>query len=147
MAETHVVSALKEKRIQIASEIESLQGKLRKAVIDMDHVEASLRLFDPDADMGALGPRKVPQVLSDIHGDTGRVILDTLRTATAPLPTAKVCDAVMKARGLDTEDKGLCRLMMKRTVANLKHWSKKRGLIRSLPGPGQQLMWELNSRA
>jgi len=51
----------------------------------------------------------------------------------------------MKARSLDTDDKGLCRLMMKRTVANLKHWSKKRGVIRSLPGPGQQLMWELVS--
>ena len=60
-----------------------------------------------------------------------------------PVSTAKVCEAVMKARGLDTDDKGLCRLMMKRTVANLKHWSKKRGLVRSLPGPGQQFMWEL----
>jgi hypothetical protein len=143
MAETHVVSALKEKRIKLATEIEGLQAQLRQRVIDLDHCEATLRLFDPDADKGALGPRKVPQVLTDIHGDTGRVILDTLRTATVPLPTAKVCEAVMKARGLDTDDKGLCRLMMKRTVANLKHWHKKRGMVRSLPGPGQQLMWEL----
>jgi hypothetical protein len=143
MSETHVVSALKDKRIKLATEIERLQGLLRKAAIDLDHTEAVLRLFDPDVNLGELGARKVPQVLTDIHGDTGRVILDTLRTATAPLSTAKVCEAVMKARGLDTDDKGLCRLMMKRTVANLKHWSKKRGLVRSLPGPGQQLMWEL----
>ncbi len=143
MAETHVVSALKDKRIKLATEIEGLQAQLRQRVIDLDHVEAVLRQFDPEADFAALGPRKVPQVLSDIHGDTGRVILDTLRVATTPVSTAKVCEAVMKARGLDTDDKGLCRLMMKRTVANLKHWSKKRGLVRSLPGPGQQLMWEL----
>ncbi|HEY4944108.1 MAG TPA: hypothetical protein VII56_21960 [Rhizomicrobium sp.] len=143
MAETHVVSALKEKRIKLATEIEGLQSQLRQRVIDLDHCEATLRLFDPDADFAALGPRKVPQVLTDIHGDTGRVILDTLRTATAPVSTAKVCEAVMRARGLDTDDKGLCRLMMKRTVANLKHWSKKRGLVRSLPGVGQQLAWEL----
>lgn len=143
MAETHVVSALKEKRIKLATEIEAIQAQLRQRVIDLDHCEATLRLFDPEADIGALGPRKVPQVLSDIHGDTGRVILETLRTATAPMPTYKVCEAIMKARGLDADDKALCRLMMKRTVANLKHWSKKRGLVRSLPGPGQQLMWEL----
>ena len=49
----------------------------------------------------------------------------------------------MKARNLDTNDKALCRLMMKRTTANLKHWSAKRGLIRSMPGPGQQLLWEI----
>jgi hypothetical protein len=49
----------------------------------------------------------------------------------------------MKARGLDTDDKALCRLMMKRTVANLKHWSQKRGLIRSMPGFGQEYAWEI----
>jgi hypothetical protein len=143
MADTHVISALREKRIKIATEIEDLQARLRKAVTDLDHCEATLKLFDPTADISKLGPRKVPQVLSDIHGDTGRIILSTLRTATVPLPTYKICEAVMKARNLDTDDKGLCRLMMKRTVANLKHWHRKRGLIRPMQGPGQQYMWEL----
>jgi hypothetical protein len=23
------------------------------------------------------------------------------------------------------------------------HWKRKRGLIRSMPGPGQQLLWEI----
>jgi len=143
MTDTHVVSALKEKRIAIASQIESLQGQIRQAVIALDHVEASLRLFDPDVDLAALAPRKVAQVLYDHRGDTGRVILETLRTAMRPLTTAQVCEAVMKARNLDTNDKALCRLMMRRTNANLKHWQKKRGLIRSMPGPGQQLLWEV----
>lgn len=143
MTDTHVVSALKAKRIQLASQIEDYREKMRHAVIALDHVEASLRLFDPDVDMGELGPRKVPQVLFDTKGDTGRVILDLLRNATRPLATSAICDVVMKARGLDTDDKGLCRLMMKRTTANLKHWSAKRGLIRSMPGVGQQLFWEV----
>jgi hypothetical protein len=46
MTDTHVVSALKEKRTQVASQIESLQGQLRQATKDLDHVEAPLlRLF------------------------------------------------------------------------------------------------------
>ncbi|MBL6853757.1 MAG: hypothetical protein ISS15_17900 [Alphaproteobacteria bacterium] len=143
MADTHVVSALKDQRVKLATHIESLQADLRQAVIDLDHVEATLKQFDPDVNLGELGPRRVPQVLTDVHGDTGRVILDTLRTATAPLRTTTVCEAIMKARGLDTNDKALCRLMMKRTVANLKHWSKKRGLVRSMPGAGQEFVWEL----
>jgi hypothetical protein len=36
MTDTHVVSALKAKRIQVASQIEALQGQLRKAGIDLD---------------------------------------------------------------------------------------------------------------
>ena len=143
VTDTHVVSALKQKRVQLASQIEDYRERMRLAVIALDHVEASLRLFDPDIDMGELGPRKVPPVLYDTKGDTGRIILETLRTATVPVSTAKVCEAVMKARGLDTDDKGLCRLLMKRTTANLKHWSAKRGLIRSMPGGGQQPLWEI----
>jgi hypothetical protein len=143
MTDTHVVSALKEKRIQVASRIEALQGQLRQAVIDLDHVEAALLLFDPNADMAALPARKVAPISYDTKGDTGRIILETLRTATKPLSTAKVCEAVMIARRLDTNDKGLCRVMMRRTNANLKHWAKRRGLIRSMPGVGQQLLWEI----
>lgn len=96
MAESHVVSALKEKRIQVASQIESLQAQMRQATIDLDHVEAALRLFDPDVDLAALSPRKVAPVLYDTKGDTGRVILDTLRNSMRPLTTAQVCEAVMK---------------------------------------------------
>jgi hypothetical protein len=143
MTDTHAVSALKIKRIQVASQIDALQGQLRQATIDLDHVEAALRLFDPGVDLAALSPCKVAPVLYDTKRDTGRNILETLRTSMRPLTTAQVCDAVMLARGLDTNDKGLCRVMMRRTNANLKHWAKKRGLIRSMPGPGQQLLWEV----
>jgi hypothetical protein len=143
VTDTHVVSALKEKRITLASHIESLQGQIRQACIDLDHVEASLRLFDPDVDLAKLSPRKAAPVIADNHGEAGRVILNTLRESMRPLTTAQVNDAVMKARNLDTNDKALCNLMMKRTFANLKHWQRKRGLVRSMPGPGQQFLWEL----
>jgi hypothetical protein len=143
MTDTHVVSALKTKRSQVAGQIEALQGQLRQATIDLDHVEAALRLFDPEVDLAALSPRKVAPILYDTKGDTGRIILETLRTSMRPLSTAQVNEAVMKARALDTNDRALCRMMMRRTNANLKHWSRKRGLIRSMPGPGQQLLWEV----
>ena len=49
----------------------------------------------------------------------------------------------MIARRLDTNDKALCRAMMRRTNANLKHWSKRRRLTLAIPGMGQQLLWEV----
>jgi hypothetical protein len=52
MTDTHVVSAMKAKRIQVASQIESLQRQLGLATIDLDHVEAALSLFDPGARAG-----------------------------------------------------------------------------------------------
>jgi len=41
MAETHVASALKEKRIKLASEIERLREEMRRRIIDLDHCEAA----------------------------------------------------------------------------------------------------------
>ena len=94
----------KEKRIQeFASQVscESLQGQLRQAVIDLDHVEAALKLFDPEVDLSALPARKIAPVSYDTKGDTGRIILETLRNATKPLSTAQIAEAVMVARRLD----------------------------------------------
>jgi hypothetical protein len=42
----------------------------------------------------------------------------------------------MKAHSLDTDDKALCRLMMKSTTANLMHWKRKRGLSGPHRDPG-----------
>jgi hypothetical protein len=66
-----------------------------------------------------------------------RIILETLRTVMRPITAAHICGAVMKARNLYANDKALCRLTMKRTSANLKHWQRKLSPIRAMPGPGQ----------
>jgi len=44
VTDTHVVSALKAKRIELASQIEDYREKMRLSVIALDHVEASLKL-------------------------------------------------------------------------------------------------------
>ncbi len=43
MTDTHVVSALKAKRIELASQIEDYREKMRLSVIALDHVEANDR--------------------------------------------------------------------------------------------------------
>jgi hypothetical protein len=46
----HVVTGLIKKRREIAGRIEALQAQMRQALCDLDHVEASIRLFKPDID-------------------------------------------------------------------------------------------------
>ena len=60
MENEHVISGLIRKRAEIAGQIESLQTQLRAAVVALDNVEATLRLFAPDIDLAAHGERKVP---------------------------------------------------------------------------------------
>jgi hypothetical protein len=138
----HTINALIRKRAEIAGQIENLQGQLKKAVLDLDNVEATLRLFAPTIDMTTIGARRVPTAHHAFRGEVSRIVLETLRTAVAPMMTNSIAERVMAERGLDTADIALKRVIVNRVSACLRHWEKKRGAVRSMPGPGQSRMWE-----
>lgn len=139
----HTVNALIRKRAEIAGQIENLQGQLKRAVVDLDNVEATLRLFAPEIDMQAIGPRRVPTAHHAFRGEVSRIVLEALRDAPGPLTTTELTRRVMAARGLDMNDVALSRTMSQRVGACLNHWRRKRGAVRSMPGPGQVLAWEI----
>lgn len=142
MADPHVVTALIQKRRELAGRIEHLQGELRQAVTELDHVEATLRIFKPDIDLTEVSPRRVPTVHHAFRGEVSRVVLDTLRATTRPLDTIELAKAVMRHRALDVNDKILLRTMSRRVGACLREWRAK-GAVASAPGPGQRAMWTL----
>ena len=52
----------------------------------------------------------------------------------------------MAERGLNTSDKRLVRLIGKRVGACLRY-QRAKGLVRSEPGPGAYLVWNVRSKA
>jgi len=140
----HVVTALIQKRGELAGRIDHLQTELRQAVVDLDNVEATLRIFAPDAAIPDLAPRNIPPGAPAGRGDTLRVILTALREAARPLTTNELTEAVMKARRLEIDNPKLFRTMSKRVGASLRNAKNERGIIRSMPGPGQQSLWQIN---
>jgi hypothetical protein len=139
----HVVTAVIAKRAEIASQIENLQGQVKRLTVDLDHVEETLRLFALEIDMDAIAPRRVPAMHHAFRGETSRIVLESLRKATGPLSTTQLTERVMRERNLDLNDAKLRRTMGQRDGAYLGHWKRERGVIRSMPGPGQVLLWEL----
>ena len=142
MAEPHVVTALIKKRAELAGQIEHLQAQLRQTVVALDNVEATLRIFDPEIDLGQIAPRKVPTAHHAFRGEVSRIVLEALREATRPLSTTQLAEHVMRERGLDVNDKALCRVMSRRVGACLRNWGRQ-GAIRSMLGPGQVNLWEI----
>lgn len=140
----HVVTALIQKRAEIAGRIDHLQAELRQAVVDLDNVEATLRVFAPDAEIPDLAPRNVPPGEPAERGSTLKTIFAALHAAARPLTTNELTEAVMKARGLEIDNARLFRTMSKRVGACLRNAKNERGLIRALPGPGQQHLWQIN---
>ena len=143
MENEHTINALIRKRAEIAGQIELLQQQLRSAVVALDNVEATLRIFAPDIDLAAHGERKVPVAHHAFRGELTRIILETLRNATRPMTTTEVTERMMEVRSLARSDARLFRTMSQRVNASLRHLEKVRQLVRGMPGPGQVKMWEI----
>ena len=141
MADSHVVSGLKAKHAEISGQIEATQRALRDLVIDLDHIEASLRILDPDIDLRGIRPRPAMMAYGAFRGALMRLILDALRDAKKPITTKDIARHVMIGRGLNPGDERVQRIMIRRVGGCLVKMRKK-GFARSRPGSDAWLLWE-----
>jgi hypothetical protein len=142
MKNEHVLSGLLTKRAELAAKIETVQTELRQLSIDLDSLDATIRLFDPEIDLEAVKPKPLPARNPAFRGEIARVVLGTLRKAGKPLPTHEIALHVMASRSLNTADKPLLRVMGKRVGSALRYHRGK-GLVRSLAGPNRTILWEI----
>src|ERR1700726_3581016 len=103
MKNEHVISGLIAKRAELAGRIEAAQAELRQMLIDLDSLDATIRLFDPEIDLVEIKPQ--PARNQAFRGEVSRIVLGTLRKAGKPLPTYEIALHVMASRGLNTVDK------------------------------------------
>ena len=145
MAETHVLSALIRKRAAIAGRIDHTQDARRQLVIDLDNLDATIRLFKPDIDLAEIKPKPLPPRHQAYQGEVTRIVLAALRQSQKPLTAQEIAQHVMAERGLKTSDKRLVRLVGKRVGACLRH-NRERSIVQSEQGEGQQLVWKIAGR-
>jgi hypothetical protein len=138
----HVLTGLIAKRREIAGRIEDLQRQLKLAVNDLDHIESSIRIFQPDIDLTEYGPRPVPPPHAAFRGEVSRILLESLRKADMPLSTADLTRVLMAERGLPHDDLKARKTILRRVSAALINW-RHRGIVKSSPGPGQMLNWNI----
>ena len=142
----NLLNGLVAKRAEIAGQIEANQQQLRKLIVDLDAVEATIRVFDPDIDMMAIHPRPVPPRHAAFKGEVTRIVFKALREAKEPLTSRDIAKVLMRERGLNVDDGDVVVMMTKRVGACLKT-KKNQGLVRSITIPGTLLGWELIRKA
>ena len=140
MADENVIAGLTRKRAELAGRIEHMQTALRQLIIDLDNLDATLRLFEPDIDLEDIRPKPFPPRNAAFRGEVSWIVFASLRQATGPLMSHDIAQQVMAERGLNTSDKQLVQLVGKRVGACLRH-QRANGLVRSRPGPGQFMVW------
>ena len=86
MAESHVVSALVNKRAEIAGMITRTEQQLGQFRADLVHLDATIRLFAPEMEPKTIPAKRIRQ--SDLwfeQGELSRRVLDALRRAGEPI--------------------------------------------------------------
>jgi len=134
----NTLAVLVEKRAEIAGQISHTRAMLRQFIIDLDHIDAAIRLFDPNYDVDGIR-QKIPSAAHRaIRGDMTCATLDALRDAAGPMTTIELARHVMAERRLNTADKALQQLFTRRAGA-LLGWQRKRGILRSVTWPVRSL--------
>ncbi len=141
MADLHVVSALRAKRGELAGQIDALQDQLREAMIAVDHVDATLRMFAPDIDLDEIRPKPLPPRHHAFKGQVTRSILAMLRSEGA-MDAKAITIRLMAERDLNPNDKVLQKAMHKRIGAALRNL-RERTLVLSRSGSGGRLEWRI----
>ncbi len=139
-----VLSGLIRKRQEIAAELDGVQARLRQLILDIDAVDATIRLFQPDINLDVVKVRPTPRRHEAHRGDTARLILSLLREAREALSHRKITQQVMMARGLNLADRALCQTMRDRVGASLRGM-RERGAVRSDGERGLGVRWEIKA--
>lgn len=145
MAELHVVSALRGKRGELAGQIDALQDQLRQSMIDLDHIDCALRMFDPEIELDEIKPKPLPPRHHAFKGQVTRAILAMLR-AEGAMDAKTITIRLMAERELNPNDKTLQKAMNKRIGAALRNL-RERQLIQSEKGNVGLLSWSIKRPA
>jgi hypothetical protein len=137
----NTVSGLIDKRREIAGRIEHTQRLLNDLISDLDHIDATIRIFDPDADLGRA--KAYPPRNGAFKGEMLRFVLNALRQAQEPLTSLSIARQVMEGRGLDLGDDRMVITIRKRVGACLWKLGAK-GVVTKVPMAGEYKGWQLN---
>ena len=139
----YVLTGLVKRRAELTGDIGRIHAQLRKAVDDLENLDATIRQFSPDYQVEAIRPKAFrPPADWANRGQMSRVILSILRQASEPMTTRDIAVELLVTRALDRSDVRLLRLMTKRVGVALRG-QKDGGTVRVLPGPGQMVLWEV----
>lgn len=138
-----MVEGLAKARAELAGEIERTHERLRKLVIDLEHIDATLRIVAPDMAVEAIKPKVFrPPADWSKRGEMKRMVLSILRTARQPMTTREIAERMIVERGLQATPDTLNA--MTRRVACCLRGARDQGLTRSTEGEaGFWLLWEI----
>lgn len=121
----NTVAGLVAKRDELVKLRDRLEADIRAITVDIDHLEAAIRIFDPENTPEAR--KRYAALHRAPKGQSTRFVLAKLREASEPLTSRQLADMWCQDRGLNAKPSTVS-LMRKRIGATLKALHHK-GLV------------------
>ncbi|MEL6474602.1 MAG: hypothetical protein AAFQ21_11000 [Pseudomonadota bacterium] len=141
----NTVAGLIAKHKELTALRDRYKAEIKKLTVDIDHLDAAVRLFDPDADTYAIKQYVTKHRAQ--KGEVKRFVLDSLREASEPLTSRQITEAWVADRGLQA-DEATINAIRKRIGACIKTCVQQ-GLVESVGqtggegGYGPYKLWRL----
>lgn len=113
----NTVAGLVAKHRELMNLRERYREEIKKITVDIDHLDAAIRLFDPNADTSAIKEYVTKHRAQ--KGSVKRFILTTFREATAPITSRQITEMWVADRGL-VADEATYSIIRKRIGAAIK---------------------------
>ncbi len=140
MAELHVISALRDKRSELAGIVSQLQQQLTEHRASLAHLDATMLLFDPDVRPEEIRPRQQRSRSSWFRpGECLRLIYDVLRDTPQPVTTRELAERIMRVKAIPGADDRRRELIQKTICGSL---ARAKGTIERIETAGV-VKWRL----
>lgn len=136
----NTVAGLQAKRKELIKLRCELQGAVKKLTVDIDHLEASIRLFDPANTPAAIARYAVQHRAK--KGHMRRFCLEALRDAPAPMTSKAITDAWTASRGLRTDE--ATYVILRKRVGACLIALRNQGLVETVGEAGGFKTWRLS---
>ena len=113
----NTVAGLIAKRDELAKYRAQLEADIKAVTVDIDHLEAAIRVFDPEDTPEAR--KRYAALHRAPKGQSTRFVLRCLREASGPLTSRQLADMWCQDRGLTAKDSTVS-MLRKRLGATLK---------------------------
>lgn len=113
----NTVSGLVAKHKELNALRDRYKAEIKKLTVDIDHLDAAIRLFDPDANTYAIKEYVTKHRAQ--KGSVKKFVLDQMREATSPLTSRQITEAWAADRGLSADNATL-NTLRKRIGACIK---------------------------
>jgi hypothetical protein len=142
MEDEHDPPDLLRQRAEIARKLDAAQLRVRQLIIDINAIDASIRLFVPDVDLPEIRSKPLPHRHATSQGEIMRAIHDALVGAGTALTTHDLTLRVMAWRSLNASDLQRVRTMQKRVGAAMRKM-RELGWVKPEAMEDEKVGWRL----